>query len=735
MAFKVLVLMGFAATLASAQFGRQPSFGGFGSSRPNNADASPSPSGCALIIPGPQGGSSADVCITYEDVNSAFLTAKDKVGLPPVKNGDFKTEDVGNLGTVIHEATRILAQQYRLSRDAISNGLPLIDTKKTVIEAFCPPFLKDPECKVERYRSITGACNNLETPLWGAANIAHIRAVPPVFADGISEPRVSVVNNQPLPSARVISTGGHPDDGFHDHAVTITLVAWGQFMDHDVTLTAEAKDLKTQKSPKCCVNGLPVPPSEAHPLCFPIEVPANDAFYSQHKNRCINFSRNEAGLRQNCRLGPRTAFNTISSYIDAGTVYSNSEKVSADVRLFKGGLLKMLPVFEEFNMKPLLPLKLENPNEGCIRPSEDVYCFLAGDGRVNEQTVLAIVHTLMVREHNFIAENLAKVNPHWNDETVFQEAKHINTAIIQHITFNEWLPMVLGKEVMQRHQLVLQKNGYFDGYDPKTNPSSFVSFVAAAFRLGHTLLPSTIERWSKSHRYVGSQRLSELLQQPYDLYKGGWADNYMMGLINQVAQAFDNSITSEVTNHLFQEPGKKFGMDLVAINLQRGRELGMPGYNAFREWCGFPRINRFEELEGIISNVTLAAYRRHYQSPDDIDLWSAGVAEKSLPGAMTGPTFACIIGRQFHNLKFGDRFWYENGGWPSSFTLEQLAEIRKIKLSRVICDNSDNIENVQVYAMVLPDHEINPRVPCKSGVLPQIDFSKWRDASFHSSPF
>ena len=101
---------------------------------------------------------------------------------------------------------------------------------------------------------------------------------------------------------------------------------------------------------------------------------------------------------------------------------------------------------------------------------------------------------------------------------------------------------------------------------------------------------------------------------------------------------------------------------------------------------------------------------------------------------MVGPTFACIIGKQFHNFRLGDRFWYENGGWPSSFTLEQLAEIRKTKLSRVLCDCSDDIDNIQVYAMVLPDHEINPRVPCKNGVLPKIDLTKWRDASYHSHP-
>jgi hypothetical protein len=345
-----------------------------------------------------------------------------------------------------------------------------------------------------------------------------------------------------------------------------------------------------------------------------------------------------------------------------------------------------------------------------------------------------MIHTLFVRNHNHIAAEMVRVNPHWNDETVFQEVRHINAALVQHITYNEFLPMVLGKEVMQRHGLILNKNGYFDGYDPLTNPSVSTGFTSAAFRFGHSLLPSTIERWSKSHRYVGSQRLSEMLQQPYDLYKGGWADNYIMGLINQVAQALDNSMSQEVTNHLFQEPGKKWGLDLAALNIQRGREHGIPSYNVWRDWCGFPKIYRFEDLNGIMSNQTVAGYRKYYATPDDIDLWSAGIAEKPLPGSMVGPTFACVIGKQFHNFRHGDRFWYENGGWPSSFTLEQLAEIRKMKLSRVLCDNSDDIDNIQVYAMVLPDHEINPRVPCKSGVLPKLDLSKWRDASYHSAP-
>ena len=167
---------------------------------------------------------------------------------------------------------------------------------------------------------------------------------------------------------------------------------------------------------------------------------------------------------------------------------------------------------------------------------------------------------------------------------------------------------------------------------------------------------------------------------------------------------------------------------------QPSREHGVPSYNRWREFCGFPVIRSWDQLLGLMTNKTVSAYASVYDSPDDVDLWSAGISEKPLPGSMVGPTFACIIGKQFHNLRHGDRYWYENGGWPSSFTLEQLTEIRKIKLSRVLCDNSDDLETMQIYSMVLPDHEINPRVSCRSGVLPKLDLSKWRDASYHSSP-
>ena len=98
-----------------------------------------------------------------------------------------------------------------------------------------------------------------------------------------------------------------------------------------------------------------------------------------------------------------------------------------------------------------------------------------------------------------------------------------------------------------------------------------------------------------------------------------------------------------------------------------------------------------------------------YKHVDDIDLFSAGVAEYPLPGALLGPVFSCIIAEQFANIRKGDRFWYENYG---QFSPEQLAEIRKVKMARIVCDNSDDIETIQLFPFLTADPHTNPRVSC-----------------------
>lgn len=191
-----------------------------------------------------------------------------------------------------------------------------------------------------------------------------------------------------------------------------------------------------------------------------------------------------------------------------------------------------------------------------------------------------------------------------------------------------------------------------------------------------------------------------MLQQPFSLYRPGIVDTFIMGLVNQPAYRVDSQITTEVTNHLFEKPGEHFGLDLAAINVARARELGIPGYNEILEYCDLPRIKYFEDLYGRLDNHTIHRYMQLYEHPDDIDFWSAGIAEFPLMGAMVGPSFACIIAEQFAFIRNGDRFWYENDGWPSQFSEPQLTELRKAKLARLLCDNADDMDTVQLYPML-----------------------------------
>lgn len=82
-----------------------------------------------------------------------------------------------------------------------------------------------------------------------------------------------------------------------------------------------------------------------------------------------------------------------------------------------------------------------------------------------------------------------------------------------------------------------------------------------------------------------------------------------------------------------------------------------------------------------------------YRHPDDIDLWVGGLLEKSVEGGIVGITFAEIIADQFSRFKMGDRYYYEYSSAinPGAFTIDQLHEIRKVTMARLICDNADHL--------------------------------------------
>lgn len=107
-----------------------------------------------------------------------------------------------------------------------------------------------------------------------------------------------------------------------------------------------------------------------------------------------------------------------------------------------------------------------------------------------------------MREHNRLADGLAAVNPHWDDERLFQHARRILVAATQHMAFNEFLPRILGWNAVNLYGLKLQPQGYYKGYSATCNPAILNEFAAAAFRIGHSLLRPHIPRMSPSYKPV-----------------------------------------------------------------------------------------------------------------------------------------------------------------------------------------------------------------------------------------
>ncbi|KAJ9601338.1 hypothetical protein L9F63_000476, partial [Diploptera punctata] len=681
-------------------------------------------------------------CITYEAVNEAFRRAREKVGLRS-PNHSPTVFSLGLLGTALQETTRILAERFHLSRDDVILGLPRINTLRTDIADFCPRSHRtDRTCKVTRYRRHDAGCNNLQHPTWGSAFLSFKRLLPPSYADGISELRANRAGF-PLPNPRVVSAHVHRDEGPHDHAVSLMFAAWGQLMDHDLTFTAETKDPSDLREPNCCGSD-----RNHHPNCLPISIPPNDHF-RLYKQNCMNMLRSLAGVRDDCRLGPRVQTNTATAYIDGNFLYGSNIRLADELRLLKGGRLKTLAAFSDLGLKDLMPLKLQFPDDGCIRSTPDIYCFLAGDNRANENMALAVLHTMLVRTHNRIASDLSDINPHWDDEKLYQETRHIVVGLVQHITYTEFLPMLLGKETVEKYELVPKSVGYWDGYDSNIDPTIPSAFVTAAFRFGHSLLPSLLERWSPNHVRIGAQRLSEVLKKPFDLYKPGWYDQYVMGLVNQVAQAMDDGVTQEVTNHLFQQPSRRFGMDLASINLQRAREHGVPGYNNYRHLCGLQPLPRWSLMLHTLPNTTVLRYQDIYDHPDDVDLWSAGeyqsdpcqaaeehtivlpvtvhkavytvsVPGRPIPLAMQRCSVHVFIFLRKHDssarrqqkartTENGGIHRREQGGGETSARDDEARAVRRDGG----CKEGQGGEN--------------PRISCKSRVLPRLDLSYWRE--------
>ena len=559
------------------------------------------------------------------------------------------------------------------------------------------------------YRSIDGTCNNFFYPENGASGRPFARILPANYEDGISAPvglsqlKAGKSFEPPWPSPRYISWNIvkdlRPSNPKH---ITHMFMQWAQFLDHDL-------DIAPVFTEDGCGCDLTL-------KCIPIEVSPDDPIFgtsSPNKAACIPFSRSVPVCSRSWADLPRNQVNDLTSYIDASNVYGSTKTVAKNLRLFKGGLLRQGG--RTNTLKGNLPFQEDSPD------FTNVPFFDAGDVRVNEQLGLTIMHTVWMREHNRIARWLMKINPCWKDKRIYQETRKIVGAMAQVITFKEFLPILFGKRYL---------NTYiprYRGYNPFVDATIPNSFAGAAYRFGHSLVRNKLDRLDRNYRRlsIGPLPLEKAFFNPIRYFESFGTDPILRGLTVTKSNPVDEFLNSVLTSKLFVEPNKKLGGDLASLNIQRGRDHGLPTYRTWEKFCKtlFPKINTAFQSKNARSKLIKIYGKEGYQN--GIDLWLGGLAEKTLQGGQVGPTFACIMGITFTRLRDGDRFWYEN---PYVFTALQRTELRKTTLAKVVCTNGDNIPTIQRNVF----EGSRSRVKCSS--IPSVNLWRWRDRKCYNRP-
>jgi len=486
------------------------------------------------------------------------------------------------------------------------------------------------------FPSIDGSGHNTAHPDWGTADSDFLRIGPVAYADGISSP-----SGASRPSAREISNtlNASPEGNIaSSNDLSAFTYIWGQFIDHDLDLTN----------------------TDAVVTAFNIAVPKGDPYFDPTGTgtQTIGLSRSEYDpATGTSKANPRQQINSTTAWIDGSMIYGSDTATALSLRTLQGGKMKM----GEGDMLPI------DPATGQV---------LAGDPRTSENPGLLTLSVLFVKEHNRLADQIAKSTPGLSDEQIYQKARLMVIGEIQAITYNEFLPALLGPGAVK---------GYA-GYKPQVNPGIANEFATAAYRVGHTMVTDDIELLdANGNPMADSVSLRDAFFDTSIVSENG-IEPILKYLASDRSNEIDLKVIDDLRNFLFGPPGSG-GFDLASLNIQRGRDHGLADYNSVRAAYGLPKVTSFDQITS--NKEVQSALKSLYGNVNNIDLWVGGLAENHIKGSSMGATFTKIVADQFQRLRDGDRFWYQN-----VFSGRDLAQLNQLHLSDIIRQNSD-LTNIQ----------------------------------------
>uniref|UniRef100_A0A0N4ZCA0 peroxidase n=1 Tax=Parastrongyloides trichosuri TaxID=131310 RepID=A0A0N4ZCA0_PARTI len=525
-------------------------------------------------------------------------------------------------------------------------------------------------CFHRQYRSMDGSCNNLRRSLYGAAFTSYIRLLPPLYEDGFNKPVGSVIYR---PESRDVTRFLFIHDKDINSRYNQLAMQWGQFLAHDIVANGRFESCQCEmRFANHCQN---------------IYFKRGDPKFGRIP--CIKIARSV----NKCGTGifgvPREQLNQATAFIDGSMMYGNNNGNMEGLR--SGAFLKSALIR---NKEFLLTFPKQHGGIG----------LRTGDGRADIFVGLATIHTIFLRYHNTLAKQLRFANKRWTGERTFQETRKIIGAIIQKITYSEFLPAILGQDNVDA--LIPPYTGYKHNVDPTISNE----FAAAGFRLHGTIVKHYPLLSANYHIMANNtfvQGVESFVQQFTD--KISYVIRGMISVPLKKAQRVNPQVTE-----------KFFGgtVDIPSMNMQRGRDHGMRTYNEYRELCQLDKVKDFSTWDDVSDPEVKKRAANLYKSVDNLDLYTGSMLEEPLYGGVVGPTFACIIAEQFVRLRDGDRFYYEN---TDLFTPAQIDNINKISMASIICSSEPEIRRVPREAFKTDNGE--NAINCED--IPQININLW----------
>ncbi|MBI1346773.1 hypothetical protein GC163_10850 [bacterium] len=520
--------------------------------------------------------------------------------------------------------------------------------------------------EVNRVRAIDGT-NSSGIDGAGATNATLLRISPVDYPDDGTGTTILTSPGRANPrtiSNRIAAQGNQSI--VNNRNLTDFIWAWGQFVDHDLDLTSTSPN----------AGSAPITLEDPNDILGPNPIP---------------FDRSLFVSGTGVSGSPRQQANELTAFLDGSNVYGSDLIRSQTLRTFQNGLL-------ETSTGDLLPFNTAGlPNAGGTGANQ----FLAGDVRSNENVMLTSLHTLFVREHNRVAQLLALQDPDATDEVIYQLARKIVGAEIQAITYREWLPALMGKRAPDIRKI---------SFDPNVDAGVTTEFSTALFRVGHTLLSSNLPLAENGQVVSGVPLLTAFFNPAFLANDPQNVDRLLGGFGFQKSQEIDNKIVDDVRNFLFGPPGAG-GMDLAALNIQRGRDHGLPDYNTVRVAYGLKRANSFKQITS--RKDVQEALEELYTTVDNIDVWVGALAEDHLPGSSLGPLLSAGLADQFTRAVAGDKFFFIR-----DHDLQQVAAVAAINLSQLTL--ADVIRANTIVAK-LPDNVFLLTPGVTSDVTAQFD--------------